>query len=70
MKPFARLRGRIVEKFGSQKRFAEAIEKTEQKVIAKLSGRSSFGANDILHWSKVLEIQSEEIGRYFFEDEL
>ena len=70
MKPFAKLRGRIVEKFGSQRRFAEMLDKTETTVICKLSGKMSFTMADIQEWSRLLEIPLEEIGIYFFAEKL
>ena len=70
MKPFAKLRGRIVEIFGTQRRFAEELGKTEQTVIAKLSGKMSFTMTDIQEWSRLLRIPLEEIGIYFFAEEL
>ena len=70
MKPFAKLRGRIVEIFGTQRRFAEELGKSEVTVISKLSGKMSFTMNDIREWSRLLKIPLEEIGIYFFAEEL
>lgn len=70
MKRFAKLRGRIVEIFGTQRRFAEALGKSEQTVISKLSGKMSFTMSDVQEWSRLLKIPLEEIGLYFFAEEL
>lgn len=70
MKPFAKLRGRIVEIFGTQRRFAEELGKSEVTVISKLSGKMSFTMNDIKEWSRLLKIPLDEIGIYFFAEEL
>lgn len=70
MKPFAKLRGRIVEIFGTQKKFAEAIRCTEATVINKLSGKYDFSIQDIVEWAVALKIEKDEIGAYFFADRL
>lgn len=69
MKPFAKIRGRIVEIFGTQSRFAEALGMSEVTVICKLSKKSNFTLNDIKRWSELLKIPIEEIGIYFFAED-
>lgn len=64
------LKGRIVQKFGTQGDFAKALGKTEQTVTAKLNGRSQFSQNDIVDWCNALEIDAQSIGEYFFANEL
>lgn len=66
MKENAKLRGRIVEKYGSQARFAAKIGKTEQTVTAKLNGNSGFSQDDIVEWSNALGIAADAVGDYFF----
>ena len=63
---YNKLRGRIVELFGSQKEFSKRIGLSEQSITAKLNGRSDFSQDDILIWSNSLQIKLEEIGIYFF----
>lgn len=70
MKPFAKLRGRIVEIFGSQRRFAEEVGKSEVTIVSKLSGKMSFTMTDVQEWSRLLQIPLEEIGAYFFNEDL
>lgn len=69
MKSFAKLRGRIVEKYGSQRKFAEIVGKSDVTVISKLSGKASFTMTDIKEWSKLLDISLQDIGVYFFAEE-
>lgn len=64
------LKGRIVQKFGTQGSFAEHIGKTEQTITAKINGRSQFSQEDIIEWCNALDIESEEIGEYFFTNKL
>lgn len=63
---YNKLRGRIVEKFGSQAEFSKEIGQSEQIVTAKLAGRSSFTQDNIIKWSKALDIDQNDIGSYFF----
>lgn len=65
---YNKLRGKIVEVYGSQKRFSSKILLSEQSITAKLNGRSDFSQEDILRWSNALCIKKEEIGAYFFEN--
>ena len=63
---YNKLRGRIVEVYGSQSKFAEIIGQSEQNITAKLAGRSSFTQENIITWCKALNIDPEDIGNYFF----
>ncbi len=67
---YNKLRGRIIEVFGSQSKFAEFVGQSEQIVTAKLSGRSSFTQENIITWASALNIDQSEIGSYFFVLEL
>ena len=63
---YNKLRGRIVEVFGSQAKFSEAIGLSEQSISAKLAGTSSFTQDNIIAWSEALNIDQGDIGSYFF----
>lgn len=65
-KSYNKLRGKIIEVFGSQREFAKALGKTEQSVTAKLNMRTDFSQGDIIQWSELLGIAKEEINQYFF----
>lgn len=64
------LKGRIVQKYGTQGKFAKALGKTEQTVTAKLNGRSQFSQDDIVDWCNALDIDGPSIGEYFFANRL
>ena len=66
----AKLRGRIIEKFGSYRAFARAIGKSEQTVNTKLSGKSGFSDENIIEWSNALDIALEEVGAFFLTEKL
>lgn len=63
---YNKLRGRIVEVYGSQSKFSEIIGQSEQNITAKLAGRSSFTQDNIVTWCKALNIDQADIGNYFF----
>ena len=67
---FNKIRGKIVEVYGSQKAFADAVGTSEQTITAKLAGRSQFSMDDIIQWSNALGISAEEVGIYFFAEAL
>ena len=63
---YSKLRGRIVEKYGSQLNFAKALGKAEQTVSAKLNNTVGLTRQDIITWSELLEISECDYGAYFF----
>ena len=67
---YNKLRGRIIEIFGSQSKFASVVGQSEQIITAKLSGKSSFTQDNIIAWSNALNIDQNEIGSYFFTQKL
>ena len=69
-KSYSKLRGLIVEKYGSQRKFAEKIGLSEQTVVAKLADRSEFSQSDIIEWSNALDIPADMVSAYFFGEKL
>ena len=69
MSKYPKLRGRIVEKFESQKAFSERIGLSEQSITAKLNDRAGFSIEDIVKWCNELEIKQDEVGVYFFAND-
>lgn len=63
---FAKLRGRITEKFGTESRFAKALGISLIAVSRKLNGVTNFTRKDILKWCEVLQIPVKDIPIYFF----
>jgi transcriptional regulator with XRE-family HTH domain len=63
---YAKLKGRIVEKFGTRKAFAEYIGLSENSMSKKMNGITSFSQEDIVQWSKALDIDLKDAGFYFF----
>jgi len=63
---YSKLRGRIVEKFGSMRAFSTALGTQVQQVSRKINSDVGFTKEDIFRWCELLDIQTEEIGIYFF----
>lgn len=63
---YAKLRGRIKEKFGTERAFAKALDTSLITVSKKLTGRSQFSSEDIRKWCSLLDIALKDIGTYFF----
>lgn len=63
---YAKLRGRIVEKYGSQKSFAEAMNIREAFLSAKLNNRVGWSFEEVVKACGLLEIPMEEMHVYFF----
>lgn len=63
---YQKLRGRIVEKYGTQERFAEAINISSVALSKKMQCKTMFSQKDINLWCKLLDIPVEQIGDYFF----
>lgn len=63
---YSKLRGRIVEKYGTIRNFAEALEMSLVSVSKKLNNKSEISRRDIVKWSKLLDIEANEYYEYFF----
>lgn len=63
---YAKLRGRIKEKFSTEKAFSEALGVSLISVSKKLTGKTQFGSEDIKKWCNLLDISLKEVGTYFF----
>lgn len=65
---YSKLRGRIVEKFGSISAFAKAYGITSVSMSKKLNGKIAISQTDIIKMSapEFLDIQPIEYHEYFF----
>lgn len=62
----SKLKGRIIEVFGTQGKFAAAIGRTQAFVSDVLNGKTYLGQVDIDKWAEALNISAEDIPAYFF----
>ena len=65
---YSKLRGRIYEKYTTMSRFAEALGKSKQTVGLKVNGDVKFSQEDIVTWSKLLDIPPEQYGLFFLDE--
>lgn len=63
---YAKLRGRIIEKYGTVAAFAKHIDRSMNSVSKKLNGRAVFTQRDINLWAESLDFGPDEYGDYFF----
>lgn len=65
---YRKLTGRIIEKFGTRKAFAEAVGISENSMSQKLSNKMAITTDDIRLWCmpEFLDIHCDFIGVYFF----
>ena len=62
----SKLRGKIVEKFGTIGKFAEEIGCSTNTISNYLNGSTNLSQDKILQWCELLEIKEKEIPAYFF----
>ncbi len=63
---YNKLRGRIVELYGTQGKFAEKLGVSRNAVSKKMTCQTEFSQADIIQWSMLLNLQKDEYGEYFF----
>lgn len=64
---YSKLRGKIVEKYGTQERFADAIGLSNTTVTKKLTGNVQFTQTDIIKWCAALGIALKDVGAFYFD---
>ena len=67
---YSKLRGRIIEKFGTQSTFAKYMKMSERTLSLKLNGKIYFVQNEILLACELLELTKDDIQAYFFNQEV
>lgn len=63
---YRKLIGRIIEKYGTRKAFAEILGISENSMSLKLNGKTGFSRDDMIRWGDLLGIDVSEFGDYFF----
>lgn len=64
---YNKLRGKIVEKYGSQAAFAKAMTWSERTLSKKINGKIPWKQTDICKAMELLEISDNKIQEYFFD---
>ena len=63
---YSKLVGRIVERYGTRGRFAEALGLTKQALSLKLKNFTQFSQKQIVRSAELLGLTGEDISEYFF----
>ena len=63
---YSKLRGRIVEKYGTQQAFALDMGLSDVAISSKLNGHTYFMQTEIAKAIRVLEIAPGDVTSYFF----
>lgn len=64
---YRKLRGLIVEKYGTISEFSKHVSVSGVQVSKKLNGVSGFSQSDIIEWAGLLDIELSDVGLYFFD---
>lgn len=67
---YSKLRGRIVEKYGSQAAFADAIDMSISTLNLKLNNKSEWSTTEIVEACKLLDVELTDTYSYFFKEKL
>ena len=63
---YNKLKGRIIEKYGSQSAFTKELGYSNNTFSLKMNNKVRFTSDDIVKISKLLDISPDEVGAYFF----
>lgn len=63
---YSKLKGKIVEKFGTQGAFAKALGLSQRSLSFKLQGKVFFRQDEIDKSINLLGIEPTDINKYFF----
>lgn len=67
---YNKLRGRIIEKYGTMSSFADAIGITDVALSRKFNNKAGISRDEIIKWADLLDISQDEYGAYFFAREV
>ena len=67
---YRKLKGRIVEKYGSQSKFVKEYGISENSFSMKMNNKTRFSSDDIVKMSEMLDIPKEKVGEYFFTEKV
>ena len=63
---YSKLKGKIIEKFGSQTAFAKALGVSDATMTSKLTGKTYFSQDEIMKSLEFLDIEPGLTTDYFF----
>lgn len=63
---YSKLKGKIVEKYGTQAAFCNAMGMSERTLTLKLNNRVDWKQSEIIKACELLDIPPNEVNDYFF----
>lgn len=63
---YNKLKGRIIELYGTQGNFARKMGTSQNSISKKLNCKTEFSQKDITEWSMLLNVEKDKYGEYFF----
>ena len=63
---YNKLRGRIIEKYGTQDQFRKKLGISSTAMSNKMRGKTGFSQSDIVKWCLLLDIELKDVGSYFY----
>lgn len=63
---YSKLRGKIIEKYGSQSNFAKKMKLSERTISLKMAGKIEWRQSEIRNAVALLELEDKDICPYFF----
>lgn len=66
MYDYSKLRGRIIEIYGTLSNFGKVAHTRVSRVSELLNNKANFQQEEISRWAMLLDIRPEQIGDYFF----
>lgn len=63
---YRRLKGRIIEKYGTMGEFAKEIGISQNSLSKKMNCKTGISQEDIELWSKLLDISPDDYGAFYF----
>lgn len=67
---YSKLRGKIIEVFGSQSKFADAMEMTLTGINQRLNGKIQWKTPEMVKACNLLHIELADAWMYFFVEKL
>lgn len=64
---YSKLKGRIIEKYGSQREFSKAMNWSEQTLSRKMNGKIPWNQTDICTAIILLDLSENDAQEYFFK---
>lgn len=63
---YSKLNGKIIEVFGTRRKFAEKMDRSERTISLKLNNKIPWTQSEMQKAMEILNFQIEEIQVYFF----